>query len=96
MNDTICAIATANGIGSIAIIRVSGDRALEIAKKLTKKDNFSPRYATLTNIYNQNNELIDESIVIYFKAPYSFTAEDVVIRGKTVCTIYATSALSPI
>jgi tRNA modification GTPase len=77
-NDTISAIATANGIGSIAIIRISGDRALDIAKKLTKKDNFSPRYATLTNIYNQNNELIDESIVIYFKAPYSFTAEDVV------------------
>ena len=34
-NDTISAIATANGIGSIAIIRLSGDRALEIAKTLT-------------------------------------------------------------
>jgi len=76
--DTISAIATANGIGSIAIIRVSGDRALEIAKKLTSKNDFTPRHATLTNIYNQQNELIDESIVIYFKAPYSFTAEDVV------------------
>jgi len=78
MRDTISAIATANGIGSIAIIRVSGDRALEVAKKLTKKENLTPRYATLSNIYNQSNELIDESIVIYFKAPYSFTAEDVV------------------
>lgn len=77
-NDTISAIATANGIGSIAIIRISGDRALEIAKKLTKKTDFSPRYAVLTNIYNTQNELIDESIVIYFKAPFSFTAEDVV------------------
>ena len=77
-NDTISAIATANGIGSIAIIRISGDRALEIAKKLTKKTDFSPRYATLTNIYNAQNELIDESIVIYFKAPFSFTAEDVI------------------
>ncbi len=78
MMDTISAIATANGIGSIAIIRLSGDRALDIAKTLTKKDNFPPRYASLTNIYNKDNELIDESIVIYFKAPYSFTAEDVV------------------
>ncbi len=78
MTDTISAIATANGIGSIAIIRISGDGALEIAKKLTKKDTLIPRYATLSNIYNQKNELIDESIVIYFKAPYSFTAEDVV------------------
>ena len=78
MNDTISAIATANGIGSIAIIRISGDKAIDVAKKLTKRDSFSPRYATLTNIYNQNDELIDEAIVIYFKAPYSFTAEDVI------------------
>ncbi|WP_324171216.1 tRNA uridine-5-carboxymethylaminomethyl(34) synthesis GTPase MnmE [Sulfurimonas sp.] len=77
-NDTISAIATANGIGSIAIIRISGDRALEIAKKLTHKQDFPPRYASLTTIHNKNNELIDEAIVIYFKAPFSFTAEDVV------------------
>lgn len=76
--DTISAIATANGIGSIAIIRISGDRALEIASKLTCREDFSPRYATLTNIYNPKNELIDEAIVIYFKAPFSFTAEEVV------------------
>ncbi|OHD87820.1 MAG: tRNA uridine-5-carboxymethylaminomethyl(34) synthesis GTPase MnmE [Sulfurimonas sp. RIFCSPHIGHO2_12_FULL_36_9] len=76
--DTISAIATANGIGSIAIIRISGDRALDIAKKLSRKEDFSPRYATLTNIYNSKGELIDESIVIFFKAPFSFTAEDVV------------------
>lgn len=77
-NDTISAVATANGIGSIAIIRISGERALEIIKKLTSKTDFSPRHATLTNIYNQQNELIDEAIVIYFRAPFSFTAEDVV------------------
>jgi len=77
-NDTIAAIATANGIGSIAIIRLSGDKALNITKTLSKKDDFSPRYATLTNIYDSVNDLIDESIVIYFKGPHSFTAEDVV------------------
>ena len=77
-NDTICAIATANGIGSIAIIRLSGENALEIAKKLTHKDKFTPRYATLTNVYDVNDAIIDESITIYFKAPHSFTAEDVV------------------
>jgi len=78
MQDTIAAIATANGIGSIAIIRISGDRALDIASKLSKKGSFSPRYATLTTLYNGQNELLDESIVIYFKAPFSFTAEDVI------------------
>jgi len=76
--DTIAAIATANGIGSIAIIRLSGDKALNIAKTLSKQETLKTRYATLTNIYNSQNELIDESIVIYFKGPYSFTAEDVV------------------
>ena len=78
MTDTISAIATANGIGSIAIIRLSGENALSIAKTLTCKENFTPRHATLTNIYNTEKELIDEAIVIYFKGPYSFTAEDVV------------------
>ncbi len=78
MHDTISAIATANGIGSIAIIRISGERALEIAKKLSKKESFTPRYATLTNIYDADDALIDESILIYFQAPFSFTAEDVI------------------
>ena len=78
MNDTITAIATAHGIGSIAIIRMSGDRAHHIAKTLTHKKIFSPRHATLSNIYNGSGELIDEAIVIYFKGPYSFTAEDIV------------------
>ncbi len=77
-NHTISAIATANGIGSIAIIRLSGDKALDIAKKLSHRDTFSPRYATLTNIYDRDNSLVDEAIVIYFKGPHSFTAEDVV------------------
>jgi len=78
MNETISAIATANGIGSIAIIRISGDKALQIAQTLSKKVNFKTRYATLSNIYNAEDELIDEAIVIYFEAPYSFTAEHVV------------------
>ena len=75
---TIAAIATANGIGSIAIIRISGDKALEIAKKLSHKESFTPRYVTLCNIYDTHNTLIDESLVIYFQAPFSFTGEDVV------------------
>lgn len=76
--DTIAAIATANGIGSIAIIRISGDRALEIAKKLTHKEHFQARYASLTNIYDADETLIDEAILIFFQGPFSFTAEDVV------------------
>ncbi|EAH5925011.1 tRNA uridine-5-carboxymethylaminomethyl(34) synthesis GTPase MnmE [Campylobacter coli] len=78
MNDTIVAIATAHGVGSISIIRLSGERALEIALKLSKKNELCPRYATFTKLFNQKNEFLDEAIVIYFKAPFSFTGEDIV------------------
>jgi tRNA modification GTPase len=75
--ETIAAIATPNGVGAISIVRISGDGALSIAKKLIKKD-LTPRIATLSKVYNSNNELIDIALVIYFKAPHSFTGEDVV------------------
>jgi len=78
MSDTIAAVATASGVGSVAIVRVSGDKALDIAKKMTKRETFTPRYAHLSSLYNQYDELIDEAIVIWFKAPHSFTTEDVV------------------
>jgi len=76
--DTIAALATPHGVGSIAIVRLSGENALVIATKLTVKKNLVPRYATLTMLQNSSNEPIDESIVIYFKSPHSFTAEDVI------------------
>lgn len=75
---TIVAIATANGIGSISIVRISGVNALEIATKISKKNNFTPRLATLSYLYDFNNEIIDEALVLYFKAPFSFTGEDVI------------------
>ncbi len=76
--ETIVAIATANGIGSISIIRVSGKNALPIALKLSKKENLTPRLATLSSIYNYKDEVIDEALLIYFKNPFSFTGEDIV------------------
>ena len=77
MADTIAAISTANGAGAISIVRMSGDEALEIAKKLTKTT-FTPRYAKLTKFYNLQNELIDIPLVLYFQNPNSFTGEDIV------------------
>ena len=77
-NATIVAIATANGIGSISIVRISGANALEIATKISKKATFQPRLATLSSLYDFNNEVIDEALVLYFKAPFSFTGEDVI------------------
>ncbi|MGL4330927.1 MAG: tRNA uridine-5-carboxymethylaminomethyl(34) synthesis GTPase MnmE [Clostridium sp.] len=83
--DTICAIATALGEGGIAIIRISGDDALEIASKIFRAKSgidikemktYTMRYGNIID-YN-TEELIDEVIVSYMKGPKSFTAEDTV------------------
>lgn len=78
MNDTIVAISTANGVGAVSIIRVSGKDALNLSLKLLKVKNLTPRYATLLKIYSLDDEFIDRGIVIFFKAPKSFTGEDIV------------------
>jgi tRNA modification GTPase len=78
MSDTIVAIATAHGIASIAIVRLSGKEALTLAKKLSHKEKITPRYAHLTSLYRMDGSLIDEAIMIHFKAPYSFTGEEIV------------------
>lgn len=78
--DSIVALSSKGG-GGISIIRISGNNALNIALNLTKKENLTPRYATLCSIYKQESNksiLIDEAIVIYYKAPHSYTKEDVI------------------
>jgi len=77
-DNTIVAIATANGIGSISIVRVSGKEALPIALKISKRQNLKPRLATLSTLYTKSDEAIDEGLLLYFKAPFSFTGEDIV------------------
>jgi tRNA modification GTPase len=78
MHNSIAAIATAHGVSSISIIRVSGEVALEIAHKISHLKKITPRHAHLTSLYNIKNELIDHAIMIYFAAPHSFTGEEIV------------------
>ncbi len=78
MHNSIAAIATAHGVSSISIIRVSGDAALEIAHKISHLEQIIPRHAHLTSLYTAQNDLIDQAIMIYFAAPYSFTGEEIV------------------
>ncbi len=78
MSETIAAIATAHGIGGICIIRISGEEALSIALGLSHRSFLRPRYATLVNLFDASGEAFGEAILIYFKAPHSFTGEDVV------------------
>ncbi len=78
MKDTIVAIATASGVASISIVRVSGKDALKIAKKVAPKATPTPREAILTPFFDKNGSMIDQGILIYFQAPKSFTGEDIV------------------
>jgi len=68
---TIVAIATPPGNSGVGIVRISGSKALRIAEKLTRKE-LASRVATLCKI------LDDTALAIYFKAPHSFTGEDIV------------------
>jgi tRNA modification GTPase len=75
---TIVAIATANGYAGIGVIRISGPDALNIAKQITNLKSINPRYAHYTEFFDRSREVIDSGLLIYFKAPNSFTGEDII------------------
>lgn len=74
--DTIAAIATPPGKGGVGIVRVSGNLAPHIAKQLTNKV-LAPRTAVFSDFYDQQGEIIDQGLALYFAGPASFTGEDV-------------------
>ena len=81
MADTIAAISTPQGEGGIGIVRISGDKSLDIMKKLLHPcpPVIRPRYAYYGNICRpESEEVVDEAICFYMKAPHSYTCEDVV------------------
>lgn len=81
MKNTIVALATPLGRSGIGIIRLSGNDSLQIVRKLICEEAFSPkpRFATLKKIYDlKSKEVLDEALITYFKAPNSFTGEDVI------------------
>ena len=78
--NTIYALSTVYGKSGVAVIRVSGDKVLDILSQITSIDinTITPRHTYFTNIINpKTKDILDKSLVIYFKAPYSFTGEDV-------------------
>lgn len=80
MNDTICAIATSQGVGAIAIIRISGEDSIKVVNKifkgkdLEKAESHTINYGHITD----GDKIIDEVLVSVMKAPKTFTAEDTV------------------
>lgn len=82
MNDTIAAIATANATGAVSIIRISGEEAILIASELINKDLSKKEGYTITfGTVQEDNEVVDEVLVSIFRAPKSYTGEDVVEIG---------------
>jgi tRNA modification GTPase len=81
MSDTIAALATPAGRSGIGVIRLSGKDSLNIVRRLINRSGFEPepRYAYLKKIFDiETGEVLDEAVILYFKAPHSFTGEDVV------------------
>lgn len=80
MDDTIVSISTSLGVGAIAIIRLSGPKAIEIVNKifkgkdLTKLDSHTINYGYI----KENDTIIDEVLVSIMRAPKTYTTEDVV------------------
>ena len=81
MSETIVALATPLGRSGIGVVRLSGTDALAYTHRLVRDDqfDFQPRIAYLKQLRDPDTaEVIDEALFTYFKAPHSFTGEDIV------------------
>ena len=78
MEKTICAISTPIGVGGISIIRLSGNESLNIVNKILEHPIIKPEPRKMLLKKIKANNIKDNAMVVYFKAPYSFTGEDLV------------------
>ena len=100
-NQTIYALSTILGRSGVAVIRISGSKALQSIKTLTDIDikKIKSRYAYFTDIKNPSGQLLDKALVLYFQSPHSFTGEDIVefqTHGSRAVINSVLSALSEI
>lgn len=84
-NDTICALATANGMGAIAVIRISGPEAISKVAQIyqskfnsTKSLNDAESHTIHLGYVMDGDTIVDEALFSIFKNPHSYTGEDVV------------------
>ena len=80
MQDTICALSTPSGMGAIALIRISGNGSWDTVQKclkFQKNKHIQARVSYLGNFYD-NDKILDNVLITYFKNPYSFTGENMV------------------
>jgi tRNA modification GTPase len=79
-DDTIVALATPHGMGAIGVIRVSGSKAIDIVNSHFRSKNLhqQPSHTLHVGLFRDNGKALDEVVVALFKAPRSYTGEDVV------------------
>ena len=75
---TIYALSTPHGKSAIALIRVSGESSFSCIDSISKNMPKKPNIATFNELLTCDGELLDQTITTYFKAPKSFTGEDMV------------------
>lgn len=93
---TIFAQSTSRGKAGVAVIRISGNDSLSVAHKLTHRHEFEPNKMYLCSLRNHDQYVLDKAMVVYFKAPYSFTGEDIVelhIHGSIAISVMLTKTL---
>ncbi len=78
LNTTIASLATPEGVGGLAVIRISGPDAYLVAQNLCGKEKIKPRYALYTPFFSPSGLEIDSGVLTFFQAPHSYTGEDVV------------------
>ena len=76
--DTIFALSSAPGKSGVAVIRISGDDLSQLFARIINKQNFDARHTYYTNFVDDNGDLIDQCVAVFFNAPYSFTGTDVI------------------
>jgi tRNA modification GTPase len=105
MNDTIAAIATPIGNGGIGVIRISGDKAFDIASKLFSTKKLKPGFCPLFRshkVYHgyildlKNQDVIDEVLLVPMQSPRSYTAQDVIEIQAHAGTIVLRTILNQI
>jgi tRNA modification GTPase len=74
--DTIAAVATAQGRGGVGVVRISGRNVQMLAKAILGGLPL-PRHATFANFQNENGDVLDQGIALFFPGPNSYTGEDV-------------------
>tara|TARA_B100002051_G_scaffold52302_2_gene47628 strand:- start:3008 stop:4351 length:1344 start_codon:yes stop_codon:yes gene_type:complete len=80
IEDNIVALATANGVGSIDVIRISGNNLIDLYAKITKDNQIpTPNMITKKKIYSFiDDSIIDTCMISFFQSPLSFTGQDII------------------